>query len=93
MRCATCQTEIADNALICFRCGVATTDRRREPATRRRPVWLWVVLVGLVVLALVVDQQIERPLARIGIGLLFTATAVVLIRMMRRLAVRGGGSV
>lgn len=57
MQCSTCQTEIADNALICFRCGAATTDRRREPALDRRlSMWLWVALVGLVALALFVDQ-------------------------------------
>ncbi len=57
MQCSTCQTEIADNALICFRCGAATTDRRREPALGQRlSMWLWVALVGLVALALFVDQ-------------------------------------
>ena len=33
VHCSVCQTEIADNALICFRCGAATTERRREPVT------------------------------------------------------------
>ena len=79
MQCANCQTEIADNALICFRCGAATADRRREPATlQRRPVWLWVALLGLLALALFVDQQLETPLARVGAGLLFGATAIAL---------------
>ena len=76
MRCASCQTEIADNALICFRCGAATTERRREPAAvQYRPLRLWVALVGLVVLALFVDQQLETPLARVGTALLFGAAA------------------
>ena len=79
MQCAHCQTEIADNALICFRCGAATTERLREPATPRRwPVWLWVALVALVVLALLVDRQLDPPLARVGVGLLFCATALAL---------------
>ena len=79
MRCAQCQTEIADNALICFRCGAATTERRRQPATvQRRPVWLWVALLGLVALALFVDQRLETPLARAGAGLLFGAATVAL---------------
>lgn len=54
MRCATCDTEIADKALICFRCGAATTQRRREPARlvrrRRRP---WVVLLAAALLGLI----------------------------------------
>ena len=54
MRCATCGTEIAEKALICFRCGAATAPRRREPARagRRGLWWLWVVLLGFVVLGL-----------------------------------------
>ena len=54
MHCATCGTEIAEKALICFRCGAATAPRRREPARagRRGRWWLWVVLLGFVVLGL-----------------------------------------
>ena len=53
MHCAACGTEIADKALICFRCGAATTRRRREPArVGRRRRWLWIVLLGLVLLGL-----------------------------------------
>ena len=85
MLCASCQTEIADNALICFRCGAATTDRRREPAVDQRlSRWLWVALVGLVALALVVDQQLQTALARVGAGLLFGVMAVAAYVVARR---------
>jgi hypothetical protein len=85
MLCASCQTEIADNALICFRCGAATTDRRREPAVDQRlSMWLWVALVGLVALALVVDQQLQTALARVGAGLLgVTAVAAYVVARRR----------
>lgn len=54
MRCATCGTEIADKALICFRCGAATTQRRREPARLvRRRRWPWVVLLAATLLGLI----------------------------------------
>ena len=54
MRCATCDTEIADKALICFRCGAATTRRRREPARLvRRRRWPWVVLLATALLGLI----------------------------------------
>ena len=34
MRCSHCGTEIADKALICYRCGHATTEPRvRPPST------------------------------------------------------------
>ena len=84
MHCATCQTEIADNALICFRCGAATTERRREPATiQRRPVWLWVALLALVALAVFVDQQLETPLAW-GVAALVGGVTVVAFLWRRR---------
>lgn len=38
MLCRSCGTEISDKALICFRCGAATTDPVRKPyVARRRP--------------------------------------------------------
>ena len=55
MKCRSCGTEIADKALICYRCGTPTTEAKYQPAgvrSRRRPVGLlWVVIV-IVALAL-----------------------------------------
>jgi uncharacterized membrane protein len=50
MTCKNCGTEIADKALICYRCGAATTEARRQPAAigppRRGALgWLTPVLV------------------------------------------------
>ena len=33
MRCRHCGTEIADKALICYRCGTATTEPRVRPVS------------------------------------------------------------
>jgi len=33
MKCRKCGAEIAEKALICYRCGTATTERRFEPAS------------------------------------------------------------
>lgn len=56
MQCRSCGTEIADKALICFRCGAATTDPVRKPyvAPKKNPFmallgWLLVVVGGLTV--------------------------------------------
>jgi protein-S-isoprenylcysteine O-methyltransferase Ste14 len=55
MICKSCGTEIADKALICYRCGTATFEARRQPAviggggSRMRGL---IVVVGLVVLIL-----------------------------------------
>jgi len=36
MICRQCGTEIADKALICYRCGTATTEAKFKPATSSR---------------------------------------------------------
>jgi hypothetical protein len=36
VRCKTCGTEIADKALVCYRCGTATAETAPRPASRRR---------------------------------------------------------
>lgn len=55
MTCKTCGTEIADKALICYRCGNATTEPRIKPPAEgslfepprrsRLPLVLIVVLI------------------------------------------------
>ena len=56
MICTHCGTEIADKALICYKCGNATTEPRITPPVRsrrsRRPLvacLLIILLVALVV--------------------------------------------
>jgi hypothetical protein len=58
MTCRHCGTEIAAKALICYRCGKATTDPRVKPPTeqsvfagRRRFPWLAVGVAVAVALA------------------------------------------
>jgi hypothetical protein len=55
MQCRNCGAEIAEKALICYKCGTATTEAKYKPAplTRRssRPPLLAVV-VALLLLAL-----------------------------------------
>lgn len=59
MRCRQCGTEIADKALICYRCGTATTEAKfKAPAAtgrrrpRRRALGYAVALVLLVLLVI-----------------------------------------
>jgi len=53
--CRQCGTEIADKALICYRCGRSTTDERaqagRGAAGARRPVWPAALALAVLVLA------------------------------------------
>ena len=60
MTCKHCGAKIADKALICYRCGNATTEPRIKPPTEgslfdrpRRSRWPIVVVVLVLVLALV----------------------------------------
>ena len=61
MQCRYCQTQIADNALICYRCGRATTDPKVKPPSegsifehRRRSRWPIVVVIVIVVIVVIV---------------------------------------
>jgi hypothetical protein len=52
MKCKNCGTEIADKALVCYRCGTATFEPVvKPPSPRRRPSTLPTV-AALLVLAL-----------------------------------------
>lgn len=86
MQCVTCQTEIADNALICFRCGTSTRVRQREPAAAvgRSPLWLWVTLLALVLVAVAVDRWLEVPLVRVASGAVWSGMALTLWWGQRR---------
>jgi uncharacterized membrane protein YvbJ len=57
MKCRNCGTEIADKALICYRCGTATTDAKYQPVRirprwRRRPVVPLTIVVLLILIVL-----------------------------------------
>lgn len=49
MKCRACRAEIADNALICYKCGTATSEPRIPPPAARRRGSRW-PLAGLIVL-------------------------------------------
>ena len=54
MNCRQCGTEIADKALICFKCGAATTDPAFQPpgsAPRPSRVSFVITFVALLLLA------------------------------------------
>jgi len=62
MTCTHCGTEIADKALICYRCGRATTEPRvappeegslfERPRRRRGPLALVIAMLLLALIAL-----------------------------------------
>jgi hypothetical protein len=90
MKCRSCGTEIADKAIICFRCGSATTDPVRQPhvAKRRSPVGPLVAGVGLI--AAGVGTVVAVPAGPVETGATAAAAVgvwisiVALVRAMRK---------
>ena len=73
MQCRKCGTEIAEKALICYRCGTATTEARYQPAVPRRAsssssrtLVIAIIIIALLVLAgLYLRLHAESPAARL----------------------------
>ncbi len=65
MICTHCGTEIADKALICYRCGNATTEPRIKPPAegplfeRPRRSRMPVVIAVLIVLAILMAWALQ----------------------------------
>jgi len=84
MKCRHCGTEIADKALICFRCGAATTDPvYSAPAAARRGsrgslTATVLALVLLVLLALYMGRLSTGEIPRI-VTWIAVAIAVVVV--------------
>lgn len=51
MLCRSCGTEIAEKALICFRCGAATSDPVRQPYVEKKRSSPAALIAGVVMLA------------------------------------------
>ncbi len=92
MQCKQCGTEIADKAIVCFRCGAATTDPvRKAVAVRPRRRLLPSVLAAVVLLlAALYMGQASRTAAdpeqwQMMAGVLAgVAVLVLLLRIIRR---------
>jgi uncharacterized membrane protein YvbJ len=92
MLCRQCGTEIADKAIVCFRCGAGTTDPVRKAVPikpRRSPILSAGVLVVLVLLALYMGQASRTAanpeLPQLAAGLaLGAALVLLLVRILRR---------
>ena len=54
MKCRNCGTEIADKALICYRCGIATTEAKYKPHVTSTSGSRSTLIVMVVVIALLV---------------------------------------
>jgi hypothetical protein len=82
VKCRNCGIEIADKALICYRCGTATTEAKFKPIAARRSssslVVSVLVLVVLAIAALYVDRTASAETPRL-VSWLLVAIAVVIV--------------
>ena len=94
MICRNCGTEIADKAIVCYRCGAGTTDPVRRPAAVRSRAaagcFPLAALVLLVLLGLFLGQAGQTDAAaRRGAGLgaafaIVIAIVLLVVRIVRR---------
>ena len=92
MVCRQCGTEIADKAIVCYRCGASTTDPVRQPVRLKKRTSAWlslVVMLLLVLLALYLGQASRtaadsdrlQTIAGVCAG---AALMVLILRLVRR---------
>jgi uncharacterized membrane protein YvbJ len=92
MQCKQCGTEIADKAIVCYRCGAATSDpvRKAVPVRPRRPLLPSVLAAVVLLLAALYMGQASRTAANpeqwqtIAGVLAGVAIVVFLLRIVRR---------
>lgn len=91
MNCKHCGTQIADNALICYRCGHATTEPKRQPPSTRRagaPAGRLTAALALVALLLAALYLGMAPAGTVPPEVAYTiaalASAVLVLRLWQR---------
>jgi hypothetical protein len=89
MRCRFCDTEIADKALICYRCGRATTDAKVAPPPVPRGLS---GPVALTVVAMAAAAAAGLPAVADGVAL-WTGEAVAAVSALVAGALWWGGRV
>ena len=91
MQCRNCGTEIANKAIVCYRCGVGTTEPVRKPAALQTgragpPLWAAILPLLLALIVLAAGQTSGYPReAQICAAVLALAGALMVItRIVRR---------
>jgi hypothetical protein len=91
MQCRNCGTEIADKAIVCYRCGTATTDPVRKPVpighARTAPPLLSGIAILVVALLLVSFAKMSgypQYMDAAAIVLALTGAGLLGARLIRR---------
>jgi hypothetical protein len=91
MKCRSCGLEIADKAIVCYRCGAPTADlpapvaadRRRRPNWTALPVMLVIIALAVWLIPKTPPGSVERWEAWFGL-VVITVTSAVWLRRRRR---------
>jgi hypothetical protein len=91
MQCRNCGTEIADKAIVCYRCGAGTTDPVRKPAPLKRggagPSLLSaiaILVVSLILLAFARVSGFPRAMEAAAAVLALVGAVLLGARLLRR---------
>jgi uncharacterized membrane protein YvbJ len=93
MKCRQCGTEIADKAIVCYRCGTATTEAKyKAPAPRRPRSSINVISSVLAVVLLALAALYMQRFVTVGAPdalrwvIVVLAAAIVALRVIARRA-------
>ena len=91
MTCKQCGTEIADKAIICYKCGAATVEARRKPAALPTPngglagrLAVILALAALVVAGLFLGRAGGDVPPGVSYTIAGLAAAVLVLRIFQR---------
>jgi hypothetical protein len=84
MQCRSCGTEIADKALICYKCGTATTEAKYQPAPlprgrSRSGLVPTVIALALLVAAALYVERVSNAGSSQWVTFVAVAAAVIVI--------------
>jgi uncharacterized membrane protein YvbJ len=84
MQCRSCGAEIADKALICYKCGTATTEARYQPAalpkaSSRSGLLPTVIALALLVAAALYVERISSAGSQQWVTYVAVAAAVIIV--------------
>jgi uncharacterized membrane protein YvbJ len=84
MQCRSCGAEIADKALICYKCGTATTEARYQPAalpkaSSRSGLLPTAIALALLVAAALYVERISSAGSQQWVTYVAVAAAVIIV--------------
>jgi hypothetical protein len=81
MQCRNCHTEIADKAIICYKCGTATIEAKHQPPAPRRAsrASLVATVLALALVVLLAVHLGRQPAGETPSAVTYAAVAAVAV--------------